>query len=118
MDGLYKAIAALGEKFNAEKIVLFGSRARGDNHERSDIDLAVHHLELNRYGSHHIPLWIPPGGLPLFYSYQPLSESRSYNTTPSFSILFKSPASVSAVMYTMSNFKRVGRSSISHQNPD
>ncbi len=42
MDGLYKAIAALGEKFNAEKIVLFGSRARGDNHERSDIDLAVY----------------------------------------------------------------------------
>ena len=35
-------IAALGEKYNAEKILLFGSRARGDNHERSDIDLAIY----------------------------------------------------------------------------
>ena len=47
MDGLYKAIAALGEKFNADKIVLFGSRARGDNHERSDIDLAVYGMPKN-----------------------------------------------------------------------
>lgn len=42
MDNIYKAIAALGEKYGAEKIVLFGSRARGDNHERSDIDIAVY----------------------------------------------------------------------------
>lgn len=34
-------IAALGEEYGAERIVLFGSRARGDNSERSDIDLAV-----------------------------------------------------------------------------
>ena len=40
MEKLYSLIAALGEKYNAEKILLFGSRARGDNHERSDIDLA------------------------------------------------------------------------------
>ena len=29
------------EKFNLSKVILFGSRARGDNRSRSDIDLAV-----------------------------------------------------------------------------
>lgn len=38
MEKLYSLIASLGEKYNAEKILLFGSRARGDNHERSDIE--------------------------------------------------------------------------------
>ena len=42
MDKLYALIASLGEKYKAEKIVLFGSRARGDNKERSDIDLAIY----------------------------------------------------------------------------
>ena len=42
MQQLYTLIAALGEKYNAEKILLFGSRARGDNSERSDIDLAIY----------------------------------------------------------------------------
>ena len=49
MDKLYSLIAALGEKYKAEKIVLFGSRARGDNKERSDIDLAIYGMpESNR----------------------------------------------------------------------
>ena len=34
-------IIELAKKHNLDKIILFGSRARGDNHERSDIDLAV-----------------------------------------------------------------------------
>ena len=42
MEQLYKSISLIGEKYAAEKIVLFGSRARGDNHDRSDIDLAVY----------------------------------------------------------------------------
>lgn len=29
------------KKFDLSKVILFGSRARGDNHLRSDIDLAV-----------------------------------------------------------------------------
>ena len=29
------------KKYNLSKVILYGSRARGDNHERSDIDLAV-----------------------------------------------------------------------------
>ena len=34
-------IKELAEKYNIEKVILFGSRARGDYRERSDIDLAV-----------------------------------------------------------------------------
>ena len=34
-------IKELAEKYNIEKVVLFGSRARGDYRERSDIDLAA-----------------------------------------------------------------------------
>ena len=49
MEKLYALIAALGEKCQAEKIILFGSRARGDNHDRSDIDLAIYGMpEKNR----------------------------------------------------------------------
>ena len=39
---LQKQIAQLGARYGATKIVLFGSRARGDNHPRSDIDLAIY----------------------------------------------------------------------------
>ena len=34
-------IIALARRSNKKKVILFGSRARGDNWERSDIDLAV-----------------------------------------------------------------------------
>ena len=34
-------IIALAKKHGVRKVILFGSRARGDNWERSDIDLAV-----------------------------------------------------------------------------
>lgn len=34
-------IEELAKKYNIEKVILFGSRARGDFRERSDIDLAV-----------------------------------------------------------------------------
>ena len=34
-------IIEFAKKYNINKVILFGSRARGDNHERSDIDLAV-----------------------------------------------------------------------------
>lgn len=35
-------IVTLAQKHNIEKVVLFGSRARGDYHRASDIDLAVY----------------------------------------------------------------------------
>jgi len=34
-------IIRIAKKNGIEKVILFGSRARGDNRERSDIDLAV-----------------------------------------------------------------------------
>jgi predicted nucleotidyltransferase len=34
-------IIEIAKKNNIEKVILFGSRARGNNSERSDIDLAV-----------------------------------------------------------------------------
>ena len=43
---LYQDIARLGAKYNADKIVLFGSRARGDYRQRSDIDIAVYGMPL------------------------------------------------------------------------
>lgn len=39
---LYRQIAQLGEEQGAGKIVLFGSRARGDHRPRSDVDIAVY----------------------------------------------------------------------------
>lgn len=38
---ILNSVALLGKRLNADKIVLFGSRARGDNRERSDVDIAV-----------------------------------------------------------------------------
>ncbi len=38
---LEEEIISVAKKNNVEKLFLFGSRARGDNHKRSDIDLAV-----------------------------------------------------------------------------
>ena len=34
-------ICELAQKYNVQKVILFGSRARGDYKERSDIDLAI-----------------------------------------------------------------------------
>ncbi len=42
METLLEAIKTLGKTHQAEKIILFGSRARGDHHDRSDIDLAIY----------------------------------------------------------------------------
>ena len=36
------SIIDIGKKYDVDKIVLFGSRARGDWRERSDIDIAVY----------------------------------------------------------------------------
>lgn len=37
-----ESIKQFGEKYAIKKIVLFGSRARGDNSSKSDIDLAIY----------------------------------------------------------------------------
>lgn len=41
-DSLTPRLAELARRYGASRLVLFGSRARGDHHERSDIDLAVY----------------------------------------------------------------------------
>lgn len=45
MNNIYNSIAKAAKHFGASKVVLFGSRARGDNRERSDIDIAVYGIE-------------------------------------------------------------------------
>lgn len=42
MNKIYKDIITIANKYKADKVILFGSRARGDNRERSDIDIAVY----------------------------------------------------------------------------
>ena len=42
MEELYSQLAALARRYGAKRLVLFGSRARGDNRYNSDIDLAVY----------------------------------------------------------------------------
>nr|WP_125148078.1 nucleotidyltransferase domain-containing protein [Clostridium carnis] len=39
---VYKQIINFAKEFQVHKVVLFGSRARGDNREKSDIDIAVY----------------------------------------------------------------------------
>ncbi len=39
---LYQQLSDLAAKYGAQKFVLFGSRARGDHTDRSDIDLAIY----------------------------------------------------------------------------
>lgn len=41
LNGIYQSIAAIGRRLGADRVVLFGSRARGDHRDRSDIDIAV-----------------------------------------------------------------------------
>lgn len=38
---LLQSICALAQRYNVEKLLIFGSRARGTYRERSDIDLAA-----------------------------------------------------------------------------
>jgi len=44
-DNLIHSIQAIGEKYAINRIVVFGSRARGDHKPTSDIDLAVYPLQ-------------------------------------------------------------------------
>lgn len=41
MDRTIEQIKALAARYHAMRLVLFGSRARGDHHDRSDYDIAV-----------------------------------------------------------------------------
>jgi len=41
-DWVLRKLYFFAQKYSIEKLVLFGSRARGTNTERSDIDIAVY----------------------------------------------------------------------------
>lgn len=47
IDHVLTKIKEIAEKYNIEKVVLFGSRARGDNSPLSDYDIAVFGDELS-----------------------------------------------------------------------
>lgn len=42
IEQVYEQIREMAKQHGAEKVVLFGSRARGTNGPRSDIDLAIY----------------------------------------------------------------------------
>jgi len=42
MDKVLMSVAEIAAKFNIEKVILFGSRARGDNSSVSDYDIAIY----------------------------------------------------------------------------
>lgn len=42
IEQVYSQIREIARQHQVEKIVLFGSRARGDHREKSDIDLAIY----------------------------------------------------------------------------
>lgn len=48
-DELIHEIVELAKKYDLTLVTLFGSRARGDYRERSDIDLAVSGGDFNRF---------------------------------------------------------------------
>lgn len=48
-EQVIEEIQILAEKYQIEKIYLFGSRARGDYHRTSDIDLAVSGGDFDRF---------------------------------------------------------------------
>ena len=41
-DRILRELSTFAQKYSIKKIILFGSRARGTNTERSDIDIAVY----------------------------------------------------------------------------
>ena len=48
-ESVLNEIRVLADKHGIEKVILFGSRARGDNWEKSDIDLAVLGGDFNQF---------------------------------------------------------------------
>ncbi len=46
---IQSAIIKLAEQYGLAQVILFGSRARGDHHKRSDIDLAARGGDVMRF---------------------------------------------------------------------
>lgn len=75
MEELYNTIANLGKQYSAEKIVLFGSRARGDNREKSDVDIAVFKMPSNN----HVPFAQAVESLPTLLQFDIVFVSENTN---------------------------------------
>lgn len=60
MQQLYTQLADLARKYGARRLVLFGSRARGDNRYNSDIDLAVYGMPREKQAT----FWLDCDDLP------------------------------------------------------
>lgn len=48
-DRVLRELSSFARKYSVMKIVLFGSRARGTNTERSDIDIAVYGGQFDQF---------------------------------------------------------------------
>lgn len=48
-DRILRELSAFAQKYSVNKIILFGSRARGTNTERSDIDIVVYGGDFERF---------------------------------------------------------------------
>ena len=76
-DNLALPLAALAARHGAQRLVLFGSRARGDNRERSDIDLAVYGMpEANRAS-----FWLDAEDLPTLLKFDIVHIAPGMNET-------------------------------------
>lgn len=60
MEQIYHQLSELARRYGAQRLVLFGSRARGDFRERSDIDLAVYGMPKENRAS----FWLDAEELP------------------------------------------------------
>lgn len=60
MATIYRQLAQLARRHGAARLVLFGSRARGDNRPGSDIDLAVYGMPHKERGT----FWVEAEELP------------------------------------------------------
>lgn len=60
METIYRQLARLARRHGAARLVLFGSRARGDNGPGSDIDLAVYGMPRKERGT----FWVEAEELP------------------------------------------------------
>ena len=79
MQSIYNKIADIGQSLHADKIVLYGSRARGDSRERSDIDIAVY-------------------GMPASNQHQFWSELEELPTLLDFDVVFVDEATSPALL--------------------
>ena len=48
-DRILRELSSFAQKYSITKIILFGSRARGTNTERSDIDIAVYGGDFDQF---------------------------------------------------------------------